>query len=222
VPLVAQIRDASLRPAYARRLAGWVGMEVEPVVAAVQRAERDLRREGGRQGGRQHPPVAVATRRPDPRDPVTRVEREALQCLLQIPHQVPAEEADALGENAFEVPAFRAVHNAVRAAGGLRAARQLSPQLWLDAVLEQAPEAVRALVTQLAVEPIAADSDEMAARLARSSVFKLADLDVGRQIGVLHSRLQRLGAGDAGQLELLAELQAAERHRHALRTAMDP
>jgi DNA primase len=113
------------------------------------------------------------------------------------------------------------VHNAVRAAGGVRAARTASRQAWVEAVHEQAPEAVRPLVTQLAVEPLAADSDEMTARLARLSVLKLADLDVGRQIGMLHSRLQRLDPGDVAQLELLAELQAAERHRHALRNAMD-
>ncbi|MGH3326916.1 MAG: DNA primase, partial [Streptomycetales bacterium] len=37
-PLVAAIRDRSLRPEYARTLAGWLGMEVEPVVAAVRHA----------------------------------------------------------------------------------------------------------------------------------------------------------------------------------------
>ena len=34
-PVVASIRDRSLRPEYARTLAGWLGMEVEPVLAAV-------------------------------------------------------------------------------------------------------------------------------------------------------------------------------------------
>jgi DNA primase len=34
-PLVAKIKDRSLRPEYARRLAGWLGMEVEAVTARV-------------------------------------------------------------------------------------------------------------------------------------------------------------------------------------------
>ena len=34
-PLVAGIRDRSLRPEYARRLAGWLGMDVEVVVALI-------------------------------------------------------------------------------------------------------------------------------------------------------------------------------------------
>ena len=35
-PVVARIRDAALRPEYARQLAGWLGMEVEPVRRADQ------------------------------------------------------------------------------------------------------------------------------------------------------------------------------------------
>ena len=64
------------------------------------------RRPGGLSGG-------------DPRDPVARVEREALECLLQVPQLVPLEEADGLGDSAFEVPAYRSVHLAIKAAGGI-------------------------------------------------------------------------------------------------------
>jgi DNA primase len=37
-PLVARIKDVALRPEYARRLAGWLGMQVEDVTAAVAEA----------------------------------------------------------------------------------------------------------------------------------------------------------------------------------------
>jgi len=40
-PVVATIRDRSLRPEYARTLAGWLGMEVEPVLAAVAGGSRE-------------------------------------------------------------------------------------------------------------------------------------------------------------------------------------
>ena len=36
-PLIGKIRDTSLRPEYARSLAGWLGMEVEVVMAAVKK-----------------------------------------------------------------------------------------------------------------------------------------------------------------------------------------
>ena len=39
-PMVAKIKDRALRPEYARRLAGWLGMEVEVVSGAGRRAHR--------------------------------------------------------------------------------------------------------------------------------------------------------------------------------------
>ncbi len=220
-PLVARIRDVELRPVYARRLAGWLGMGIEPVLAAVRRAGRGGggrgdRPDGARGPGERYTPLE-AQRRQDPRDPVAMVERGALQCMLQVPERVPAEEARLLGEAAFEVPAFRAVHHAILAAGGIGAAQKVSGQEWLDRVLAEAPEVVRPLVTELAVQPIAAFGDEAVGRFAAASVLRLADLEVARAIGVLHSRLQRLDPGDPAQGELLADLQAAERHRHSLR-----
>lgn len=240
-PVVAGIRDVELRPVYARRLAGWLGMGVEPVLAAVRRAGRGgsssggearssgrggLREAAGANGDRDGTgPVGAGTvttmRRPDPRDPVAMVERGALQCMLQVPGMVPVAEAQTLGETAFEVPAYRAVHHALLAAGGVAAARAMSGQDWLDRVLTEAPEVVRPLVTELAVEPIAALGDDALARFATGSVLRLADLDVARSIGMLHSRLQRIDPTDPAQVELqgelLGELQAAERNRHSLR-----
>ena len=53
-PVVAQLKDTSLRDEYARRLAGWLGMEVEPVLRRVRRgADRGVRR-----AERGAPPVA--------------------------------------------------------------------------------------------------------------------------------------------------------------------
>ncbi|HYY11518.1 MAG TPA: DNA primase, partial [Kineosporiaceae bacterium] len=117
-PVVARIKDPSLRPEYARSLAGWLGMEVETVTRAVARAaQQPASGPAGGQGPRPQPELQATA--PDPRDPVARVEREALECLLQVPTLVPLEVADGLEETTFEVPAYRAVHHAVRAAGGI-------------------------------------------------------------------------------------------------------
>ncbi|MDQ6650752.1 MAG: DNA primase, partial [Actinomycetota bacterium] len=59
-PLVGQIRDRSLRPEYARRLAGWLGMEVEPVMSRVAEVAGGSANQPGH--GRA---VAPAQRRPD-------------------------------------------------------------------------------------------------------------------------------------------------------------
>ena len=205
-PAVAQIRDQSLRPEYARQLAGWLGLEVEEVRQAVAQAARAASRSG-----------LVHPRRPDPRDPVARIEREALECLLQVPHLVPAENADALGEGAFDVPAYRAVHQAVRAAGGMAVARTMSPAAWAQAVEEAAPDAVRQLVSELTVVALPADTEAALARYAYSVVLRMAELEITREIGNLKSRVQRLDPAGPEAGQAFADLMAAEAYRRSLR-----
>jgi DNA primase len=257
-PVVAQIRDPSLRPEYARQLAGWLGMEIEPVNRAVNQALRHPPGGGpaggpGGQGGQGRPgpgrpgeqggpggsgPGSAgppgsrddqrrgpessrpAPNRPDPRpdarDPVVAVERQALECLLQVPRLVPAVDADALESDAFRVPAYRAVHDAVRAAGGMSVAAGLSGPAWVKAVQENAPDAVEGLITELAVAPLPADREESLARYAASVVLRVAEMDVIRRIGDLRSRVQRMGADEAAA-GAFAELLAAETERRTLR-----
>jgi DNA primase len=235
-PVVARIKDSALRPEYARMLAGWLGMEVEPVVRAVGQAARasasgSAARPGSdgwpRRSGTAGPGAAAGGTAaqfapltalvPDPRDPLARVEREALECLLQVPALVPLDEAQALGETAFEVPAYRAVHEAIHAAGGVARARTLSGTAWAEAVREQAALALAPLVTQLAVTPLPADTDEALARYAESVVLRLAEVEISRRIGILRSRVQRLDADDPGAAQAFADLLAAETRRRALR-----
>jgi len=156
-------------------------------------------------------------RRPDPRDPVERTEREAIECLLQVPNLVPPEYADALGEDAFDIPAYRAVHQAVRGAGGVTAAQSMSPAAWAEAVQEAAPETVRQLVSELAVVPLPDATEEAQAKRARLVILKVAEMELARLVGNLHSKVQRMGPNDAAWRELYAELTAAEVRRHALR-----
>jgi DNA primase len=154
---------------------------------------------------------------PDPRDPVARVEREALECLLQVPLLVPLEVAEGLDESTFEVPAYRAIHHAIRAAGGMTRAREMSGTAWAEAVRDEAPSAVAPLVTQLAVTPLPADTDEALARYAASVVLRLAEVEVSRRVGIMRSRVQRLDPSAPAAAEAFAELLAVESERRALR-----
>jgi DNA primase len=242
-PVVAQIRDPSLRPEYARQLAGWLGMEIEPVNRAVNQALRHPpggsgapgrpgsggpggsgpgaggapgQRDDQRRGSQPAAPSRPAQTRPDDRDPVVAIERQALECLLQVPRLVPAVDADALESDAFRVPAYRAVHDAVRAAGGMSVAAGLSGPAWVKAVQENAPDAVEGLITELAVAPLPADREEALARYAASVVLRVAEMDVIRRIGDLRSRVQRMGADEAAA-GAFADLMAAETERRTLR-----
>jgi DNA primase len=219
-PVVARIRDTSLRPEYARQLAGWLGMEVESVTRAVAAAGRSRAPEGT--GAQQAPQRTAAPRPPAERlDPVVKAEREALEVVLQVPRLVPAAEVDGLPMDAFTVPAHRAVHDAVRAAGGMAVAVAMSSQDWIDAVRAAAPEPVEALVTELAVSPLPVDSDEQTAAYATGVVLSVVESELVRRIGELKSRVQRLGSGDEAQ-QAFHDLFEAEARRRALQDRRTP
>jgi DNA primase len=265
-PVVAGIRDTALRPEYARMLAGWLGMDLDPVGRAVQAAVRsgagrggaggaggsagrggDARGDGrspgargrdggpgdrGRDGGPggHDPREAVALPEPrmtlpDPRDPVTATERRALEAVLQLPELVPVEFDDLDGDS-FTAPAYRAVHAAVRAAGGAAAARALvasgapgASLSWVEQVREQAAAPVEGLITRLAVAPLPEDRPDVLPTYVRGLVMALVEMGMTRQIADLKGRLQRMDpTGDPeGYRAVVGELMAQESRKRALR-----
>ena len=197
-PIVAKIKDPALRPEYARRLAGWLGMDP----AAVSRAVG---------GGAT---AAAPPRRPDARDPILAVQREALKCALQEPGLVSAWYASVEPE-AYPDPTLRAVHEAIAAAGGPRP--ELVGLPWVDAVLAVCPDDdVRGRVRGLAVEPLPV-SQEADARYATSVIARLLEMDAARRIGELRGKLQRLEEGAPEQAAAFADLMALESYRRDLR-----
>lgn len=236
-PVVAGIRDAALRPEYARMLAGWLGMEQDAVrdaVAAAARAARSEPARGDQRPGRPDPvmpgPGERPARRdggerprpiaPDRTDPVARVERNALEAVLQRPTAVDAEAFDALPAGTFSVPAFSAVHEAVRAAGGIAAAlRAGDPSTWVEAVREEAAGPVGSLVTELAVTPLPEDRPDRVDGYVRGVVDALLDLGLTRQVADARGRLQRMDPATDGEAyqQAFAELMELEGRRRALR-----
>ena len=219
-PVVARIRDTSLRPEYARQLAGWLGMEVEPVRRSVLAAGREAGGQSQAAGRRitgGPPGSASAAGRGRHEDPIARTEREALECLLQLPGLVPAVEADALPSEVFRVPAHRAVFDAIRGAGGLATAITLPGPAWVEAVRQQAPEAVANLVGELAVAALPTDRDDKLGEYASTVVLRVAELAEAARIGDLKARVQRLEPDDEGYQQAFTDLLSAETRRRALR-----
>ena len=236
-PIIAGIRDEALRPEYARMLAGWLGMELAAVQRAVSVAGRaGGRGRAGRDGGSGEPVVPGPQRDerapagggasrgrpdgPDRADPVARLERGALEAVLQHPGVVDAAVFDSLSADAFSLPAFRAVHEAIRAAGGLAVLASAGGDSgWLERVREEAAAPVAGLVTELAVTPLPEDRPEALEDYVRGVVGGLVDLGLTRQIADARGRLQRMDAdGDAEAYRAaFAELVALEGRRRALR-----
>lgn len=225
-PVVARLRDSALRPEYARRLAGWLGMETDVVITAVNHSGG--RREGGSgavdTAGRTRPQgpddqggVAMLER-PDRRDPVVRAEALSLGVLLQVASAIrddkaALEVADELPADSFGVSLYRAIFSAIQAAGGVRAA---GPD-WVARVAEEAGEDLASAVNELAVTPLPHDRPETVAVYARSVMGKVLDGHLTRRIGELRGAMKRAGEGTEDASRIFGEIIALEAKRRGLR-----
>ncbi|MCF8530802.1 MAG: DNA primase [Candidatus Nanopelagicales bacterium] len=193
-PIVAKIRDTSLRPEYSRRLAGWLGMDPATVSKAV--------------GGRNSQPVA--TKRPALG---ASVEREALKGALQYPAAV-SDWFSSVESTAFTHDKALAVFTAIVAAGG--PSSEVGGMRWIDAVLAAAPDDdIRSTIRELAVEPMPAEAgtDE---RYAVGMIAKLLEMDSAQRIEELRGQLTR--AEESGESsEIMEQLFALESYRRNLR-----
>lgn len=226
-PVVAGIRDAALRPEYTRLLSGWLGIDDQDSVRrAVQGASTRPPTTRQERPVTSAEPTPVPVQRmpvPDRRDPVAQIERTALEVVLQRPDLVAAD-FDELPTDAFGAPAYRAVHEAIRAAGGLGVARSLvqgsgGSTGWVGAVIEEAAEPVRSLVTELAVAPLPEDRPESLEGYVKGVVLRLVEIGFTRHIADLRGRLQRMDAeaDPAAYQAAFAELVEVEGRRRNLR-----
>ncbi len=241
-PVVAQIRDAGIRPAYARELAGWLGLPVEDVSRAVGAAAKRATQQSsagsapgqpgdpGRGYGQSNaagsapgvaplPPSAAlpSFNRPDPRDPVAAMERQALEVALQEPAMLVGETWLRFSEARFSTPAYLAVHEAIRATGmGLAG----DPVRWVEQLLQEVPEPLRPLVSELTVVPLPASTAEGVQRYCRDILARLFELQITRVKADKMGQLQRLDASaDPEEFQRLnRELMELEMQRRSLRS----
>jgi len=218
-PKVAAIKDRSLRPEYARRLAGWLGMEVDLVLARVAELAGTPRSPAGRPPPARTPGPTegrqVRPTRPDPDDPRSSVERETLKIAVQHPG-LAGPEFDTLEAETFPTPAYAAVREAVVAAGGTGLG--IGGEAWVSRLRElAADDTTRALVTELAVEPLRAN--DVDARYAGMMLARIQEMAVTRRITQLKSRVQRMNPLEQAENynRLYGELIALEQHKRELR-----
>lgn len=241
-PMVASIRDRVLRGEYTRQLAGWLGMDEGTVRRAVlssgrrpasgRRQEGGQRRpNGGAQDGQERPAPVLAPRA-TVRDPVERVEREALGIYLQLPGLAGSAQMDELPSQTFTVPVHRRVHEAIRAAGGaasydkrvaelsangvpLEKAEEAAAGRYVERVIENADDVVGRAVAQLAVETLPESRPDRVERYVWGIAVSLIRQGITRQIGDLRSRLQRTPPDDPQYSALFSRLIELEEQRRA-------
>jgi DNA primase len=202
-PLVAKIKDRALRPEYARKLAGDLGMDVEPVTRAVSSAT-------GRAQPSAPPPASTVD------SPQAIVEREALKLALQVP-VLAGPMFDAVAADCYLDDVHRAVREAVTEAGGAAAA--VAGVVWVERVRDACADlAAKALVGELAVESLRLPG-EPDPRYVAVTLARLQLPAVNRRIQELKSKLQRLNPVTHvdEHLRLFGELVPLEQHARGLR-----
>jgi DNA primase len=224
VPMVAQIKDPTLRDEYARQLAGWVGWDdVAQVIGRVRGEARHIKnpRHGGTRAVSSaaapdaSTPRAPTASRPDPADPTLWPQREALKSALQYP-ALAGPVFDALTVESFTHPGYAAVRAAIDAAGGTGAG--VTGAQWIDTVRQQTTSAPAAgLIHELSVETIRVDDDKLPRYIA-GVLARLQEVWVGRQIAEVKSRLQRMSPVEhsAEYHALFGDLVAMEAYRRSL------
>jgi DNA primase len=203
-PLVAQIRDKSLRPEYTRLLAGWLGTEVEIVSKAVA------------QGVKSQPRVSQTIEptteensnwRPDPNEARLILEREVLKARLQEVALFTGTLWSDIEPGAFTHPAYQELRKTI----------DETPAISAETISD---ERIKTLFTELTVEPIRADGKPTPAYV-ESIVARLREVAISRSIAELKSSLQRLNPVEneieynAAFAQLVA-LESARRNLHDL------
>ena len=176
-PLVAQIRDKSLRPEYTRLLAGWLGVEAELVTAAVNQGLKKVPQSAV--NSLTEETVSTSQWRPNPQEPRLILEREVLKARLQMPTLIS--NWSNIESNAFTHPAYSQLAVIITAL----------PEQSSVEISNIDDENMRSLFTELNVEPIRADG-EITGHYVESIVARLREVAISRSIADLKSSLQRL------------------------------
>lgn len=242
-PVVAGIRDRALRSEYTRSLAGWLGMREAEVAGAVRAAGR---RGIGPNGERAGVPGAAeaasaseARRRAIEADPLLRLQRQTLEVALQLPQLAAQAGVDNWTRELFDLPSYRAVFDAIMAAGGYakytEIAREISAahpglpeaererqalQQWGAQVREFTPQIIDSLLTELAVAPlpVSAKNDDVAGQINYGAgVLRSAgEMSFNRRLADLRSRQRRMALDDPEYRQVFTQIVELETQRRQL------
>ena len=226
-PIVAEIRDSSLRPGYTRVLARKLGMDLSEVTPAVERAARAAR-DGGKPGrdgrdGSRGPAapasaeqgaapsadvrVSIATL---PRTATVALERDALMGVLQYGHMLPAEEIDPALELPMQHPALEAVRVAVAAQPDRTRVG------WATAAVDATREPYRTLTAELLTVafPALTEAEAHASTVSLCRRLRLRAMD--RQKAELLGAVQRVPVDSEEGRAVRVALRELDSRRRAL------
>lgn len=223
-PVVADIRDPALRPGYTRELARMLGVELGEVARAVRSAAsrpKSGESSGGQSAASGPAGSTDATDAPErpfsitqlPSDPATRLERDALQAMVQHPDTVGADLLRHAIDCRFGNPSLAVIRDGIASV-----LASSDPQVRVDRVIAEVPAPFASLVQQLAVAPMPHRNEAELTVYVQGVVGALVDRELLRQKSELLGRLQRTDRTDvAAYAALQRALVEIETERRALR-----
>ena len=222
-PVVAEIRDPSLRPGYTRVLAKQLGMELDEVARAVraaggaaaggsQNAARDARQQAPGAPAAEPPRERQASLNDLPKDPSTRLEQDALRAILQLPQHLERPMLERAVQSSVANSSLAVVRDAMSVS-----LDHLGTNAWLETVIAQVPPGFDGLVRELGVSPLPETNEEKLPSYVRDIARALIDRDLlGRKAALLGS-LRRTDPRDESHREITRQLADVEAERRALR-----
>jgi DNA primase len=211
IPIVHKIRDRVIKDGYARELAGWLGMNPADV-------QRELKATPVATSARATSTVQPGVDAPYQlsslsQDPVTMLERDALMVLLQHADILDHQRASAVLATQFSHGALAVLKDAM-----ISAFEHYGTPVWVTKVTEETPQALSALVGQLAVAPLPGGADQID-RYCLGVTATLLDRELLRKKAEMLSSLQRSDpeSDPVGYRDVQEKLVALEKERRALR-----
>jgi DNA primase len=148
-----------------------------------------------------------------PNDPSTRLERDALQAMLQYPDAVGADLLRHAVDCRFGNPSLAVIRDGIASV-----LASPDPALRVDRVVEEVPQPFAGVVRQLAVAPVPQRGEDELSSYVRGIVGSLIDRELLRQKSELLGRLQRTDRSDTVTYAALQRaLMDLETERRALR-----
>lgn len=211
-PVVADIRDPSLRPGYVRVLARRLGLDMPEVQAAVERAARGADRAEQRENARGAEPAPIAisvtmASLPNTRD--VALERGAMMAFLQYGHRIDPDVFLRALQLPFGHPALEAVRSSL-------ASTDLSQPGWAVAAVEAVREPFRSLAAELLTAEFPARTEEGAVASANDLARGLLVRELQREKDELLRGIQRVPADSEEGRRLRLRLRELDADRQRL------
>src|SRR5215207_2494566 len=227
-PIVAEMRDPAMRPGYTRELARMLGVELAEVTRAVRSASSRATGSAGERGTSaasdsttRSSSTTTATDAPErpfsitdlPNDPSTRLERDALQAMLQYPETLGPDLLRHAADSRFGNASLAVIRDGIASV-----LASPDPVVRVDRVMAEVPAPFAGVVQQLAVAPVPQRSEAELAAYVQGVVSALVDRELLRQKAELLGRLQRTDRTDQATFTALQHaLVELETERRALR-----